>query len=114
MDYSHQVLQGPMRGYVMKEINKPLLKAIITIANRLPVPTRENCRHSNTLILFDAWDKFKKCNKIRTDFIDAIFKILIYKCEVDPVYRFFLNVLLLGIYESDWDYSEQPIPFWEE
>ena len=100
-----QTLMSPNRQYVMDRINKPLLKAIVIIANRLPEMTRENCLHPNTLILFDIWDKFRKRNGVRREFIDAGFRILIYKHEVDPVYRHFLNKFLKGT--SDWDYNEK-------
>lgn len=113
LPYHIQVLRGDIRKYVIDKINKPLLKAIIILANRLPPVTRDNCHIPNTQILFDIWDIFRECNRIRTDLVDAAFKILIYKHEVDPVYRFFLNMFLILAYKSNWDYSEKPIYPWK-
>lgn len=112
-----QVLQGAMRRYVIDKIKKPLMKAIVTLAQRYPDPTRENCRQVNSHILFDIRDKFFEYegNLSRKALFDALFKLFIAEYEHDPYYRYRLDWMLEQVMGSDWQprkiRNEQ---FWNE
>ncbi|KKL20728.1 hypothetical protein LCGC14_2452550, partial [marine sediment metagenome] len=88
--YSHQMLRGSMRDYIIDQVKKPLMKAIIVLANRYPEPTRENCINSNSHILLDIQDEFLtyEDHKGRRDLFKAIFRILIGEYEHDPYYHY--------------------------
>lgn len=108
---------GPMRKYVMDKVKKPLMKAIVTLAQRYPDPTRENCIQSNSHILFDIRDKFFEYerNDGRKPLFEAIFKLLIAEYEHDPYYRFRLDWVLEQIEKSDWKPRPRiPMECWTE
>lgn len=103
--YGYQVLRGTMRDYVISKIKKPMMKAITTLANRYPEPTRVNCLHPNSHILFDIQDKFfeyEDNHNEREAMFRAAFKILIAEYEHDPYYRYRFDWILEQIIDSDW------------
>lgn len=93
-----------MRRYVIDKVKKPLMKAIITLVNRYPDPTRENCLRSNSQILFNIRDKFFEFenNKGRKALFEAAFKLLIAEYEHDPYYRYRFDWVLEQLMDSDW------------
>lgn len=115
--YVHKVLRGAMRDYIIKKVKKPLMKAIITLANRYPSPTRENCLHPNTRILFDIRDKFFELenNPCRKELFEAIWRMFIAEYEHDGYYRFRFDWLHEEINKRDWRSSskEQPQHCWK-
>ena len=102
--FIYQVLRGTMRQYVIDKIKKPLIKAIITLANRFPEPTRDNCIQPNSQILFDIRDKFFEYedNPCRKALFEAAFKLLIAEYEHDPYYQYRFDWFIEQIMESDW------------
>ena len=103
-NYSHQVLRGTMRGYVIGKIKKPLTKAITILGDRYPDPKREDCIHPNTHILLDIRDRFLECetNAGRRALFEATWKILIAEYDHDPYYRYRLDWVFEQIMDRDW------------
>lgn len=119
--FSLQVLTGTMRQYVIDKVKKPLIKAITTLARRFPEPTRENCQHPNTLILFDIWDKFFEYedNPRRGALFQALKRLSIAEYEHDPYYRdrigFFIEELVKAVSDGRWQSrSIRPMSHWKE
>lgn len=102
--YIHKVLRGAMRGYIINKVKKPLMKAIITLANKYPEPTRENCLHPNTHILFDIRDKFFELenNSGRKALFEAIWRMFIAEYEHDGYYRFRSNWIYEEMNKRNW------------
>ena len=100
----HLLLQGKFRNYVIDKIKKPLMEAIVTLVQKYPEPTRENCLHPNSHILLDIRDKFLEYenNPSRKPLFEAAFKLLIVEYEHDPYYRYRFDWFLEQIMESDW------------
>ncbi len=116
--YVHKVLRGAMRDYIIKKVKKPLMKAIITLANRYPEPTRENCLHPNAQILFDIRDKFFELenNPGRKALFEAIWRMFIAEYEHDGYYRFRFDWILKEINKRNWlpDPKGPPRHCWKE
>lgn len=115
--FRHQMLLGPFGKYIIKQVKKPLMKAITVLAQKYPEPTRENCIQRNSQILFDIRDKFFKYedNYNRKALFEAAFKLLIAEYEHDPYYRFRFDWMLEEIAESDWKpRSRIPMANWNE
>lgn len=55
---SDLMLKSPLRGYIMEKVKAPLMTNLIRFANRFPNPTRQNCKHPNSLVWLRVWDKF--------------------------------------------------------
>ena len=126
--YRNQVLIGSMRKYIADKVKKPLMKAIATLAQRYPDPTRENCIQPNSQILFDIRDKFfeyednpahpdsKKHPYFGREWLfEAAFKILIAEYEHDPYYRWRFDWMLEEINKREWlPRSRIPMECWKE
>lgn len=88
------------------------MKAIKTLAQRYPDPTRDNCLQPNSQILFDIRDKFFEYEynpenpnyptRGREALFAAAFKILIAEYEHDPYYRYRFDWMLEQLMDSDW------------
>ena len=77
----------------------------ITIARKIPVPTKENCKYPNSHILIDIRDEFFENLDMPTRYMPLWFlfngAIIIY--EYDPPYRHFIDYLLKSIKNNpDW------------
>lgn len=92
----YQMLNFPMRNFIIKKVKAPIMKAITTLADRIPAPTRQNCFHPNTLAWFDVLEKFLSMenNPGREPLFKAITKIFLAECEHDIYYRDRINVVL--------------------
>jgi len=77
------------RQYVIDKIKKPIMKALIILANRLPEPTTENTVIPNTRTMIRIWDKFLSMenNAGREPLFKAIDKVQIGEYEHDYYYR---------------------------
>ena len=138
---SHQMLRGPMRDYIIHKVKAPLLDAIIKLSKRnswlarilllieiirltkrYPKVTRENCLNSNTLILFDTFDKFLEYedNPGRIELFRSFFKLAKGEYEHDPSYRARMNFLIEELVEATLDGkwlprgNDKPIDNWKE
>ena len=115
--YRNQVLTGSKRDYIIEKVKAPLMAKIISLANKYPDPTRENCVQPNSRILFDIWDLFLEYehNPGREALFDAAFKLLIAEYEHDPYYRFRLDWMLEEIEKREWQpRSRIPMNCWNE
>lgn len=115
--YTKLMLIGRLRNYVQCKVKAVLLKKIISFVKKYPEPTRENCEHPNSLILFDIRDKFfeYECNPGREELFRAVFKLLIAEYEHDAYYRFRIDWVLEQIAKSDWiPRSENIMAHWRE
>ncbi len=119
---SHVMLRGNMREYVISKVKKPLMKAIVSLANRVPEPTRDNCLNPNCFLLFDIEDKFfgLEDNSGRKALFRAIFRIFIAEYEHDPYYRARINWFFEEIVELTMNGKwaprgmGRPIQCWKE
>ncbi len=118
---SHQLLHGSMRDYVIDKIKKPMIKALIVLANRYPEPTRDNTLNQNSHLLFDIRDKFLEYEDGgRRELFNAIFKLLIVEYEHDPYYRSRINWVIEELVEATMDGKwlprgeNRPISCWRE
>jgi len=119
---SHVMLRGLMRDFVIDKVKKPLRKAIITLANRYPLPTRENCLNQNSHILLDKRDEFLSYegNSSPSKLFAALFRIFIAEYEHDPYYRSRINWLIEELVEETLDGKwlprgkDRPINHWDE
>ena len=116
-EYAKLMLIGRLRNYVEFKVKAVLQKKLIAFIKKYPEPTRENCLHPNTHILFDIRDKFFE-NETHPDKIElwqAAFKILIAEYEHDSYYCFRFDWLLEQIAESDWQERSRNIHVhWKE
>ena len=117
-DLTNKILnKDKMRLYVIEKVKKPLRLALVAIAKRYPEPTKENCTHPNTQILFDLWEKFKEHDRTspaRAAMFDAVFKIFICEYEHDPYYRSRFDWCLEFIKKTNWkkDPLGRPVIGW--
>ena len=118
--YAKTLLIGSLRNYIIKKVKEPLKNTIIHLARKYPEPTRENCLHPNTHILFDIREKFFKYednpeNVWTEDLIKAAWKLLIATYEHDLYYRFRIDWILEQINKSDWQpRTKLRMPYWRE
>ncbi len=103
MEFLKPYINRVNRDYFIEQVNKPLVKAIVILANRYPEPTRLNCYHPNSHRMLDIRDKFFECwdFQIRNTVIDALFRILIVKYEHSPAWRNMLDWMVKEI-PDDW------------
>lgn len=103
-EYAKLMLIGRLRNYVEFKVKAVLQKKLIAFVKKYPEPTRENCEHPNSLILFDIRDKFfaNETHPNKIALWEATFKLLIAEYEHDSYYRFRFDWLLEQIAESDW------------
>ena len=108
----NHMLGGDMREYIIQKVKKPLIKALIVLANRYPEPTRDNVIHPNTLKLLDFQDKFFEYedNPGREELFRAVFRVLIAEYEHDPYYHYRFDWLLEEIAKSDWQPRNTMLP----
>ncbi len=119
---SHIMLRGNMREYIIDKAKKPLMRAIVVLANRYPEPTRDNCLNPNSHLLLDIQDKFLEyeTNSGRIELFKAIFRIFIGEYEHDPYYRSRINWFFEEIVELTMNGKwaprgmMRPISFWQE
>ena len=115
--YAKLMLIGRLRHYVQFKVKEVLEKKIIAHIKKYPEPTRENCEHPNSLILFDIRDKFLEyeTHPNKTGLWQAAFKLLIAEYEHDDYYRFRFDWLLEQINERGWlPRTEIPNVCWKE
>lgn len=97
------------RMYVIMEVKRPLLKAILKYAKRYPNATKENTIWRNSHILIDFKDYFLKhyVNSGRQKMFEVALNVLIVENEHDPHYRFNLNQFAIFIADAvnsgKWD-----------
>jgi len=99
------LLWSPMRKHVIEHIKKPLMEAIINIANRFPPPTMENTCIPNTAKLLNIRDKFFEYedNAGRDALFRALWRIFIVEYEHDPYYRYRIDWILEEVNKSNWE-----------
>jgi len=134
--FSQMIIGYPFRDYVIRFVKNPLRFAITAAktfseiftvlkasAKRIPVElTRERCKNTNTLVLFDIEDKFFKYedNKAREDLFRAAFKIYKGEVEHDSYYRnrgdWFLEEQIKAILDGKWQPRPEDTPHhcWNE
>ena len=90
------------RQFFVDKVKKPLMKALITLANRYPEPTRENVKDPYALAWIDIWDKFFEMedNPGRLPLFKAIRKVMICEPGHDPYYRDRELVILELLFEA--------------
>jgi len=106
--------------YVIDRVKKPMRKAIVMLANRLPFQvTRRNATLPNTHRILDAEEwlfsnlKHNKTSELymigkeRADMFHAIFKIVAYEIEHDPWIRFLVSQVFKYLVKSGWEYDER-------
>jgi hypothetical protein len=101
------------RQYIIDKVKAPIVKALITLANRIQVePTKLNTVHPNTHVLIDVWDKFLEMedNGGRKAMFKAIRKIWIAEHEHDPYYRDRMNVIFEMLIEAVLEGRWKPRP----
>lgn len=114
--YHRQLLRGSMRKYVIDKVKKPLKKAIATLANRYPEPTRENTVNPNTHILMDIRDEFleREGNSTSLGLFKALFRMFIAEYEHDPYYRLRIDWIMERWSQSPWEQSSNcPLTHWK-
>jgi len=91
-----EIILQDKRQYFIDKVKKPLMKALIVLANRYPEPTLENTTHPNDHVWIQVWDKFLKMedNPQREPLFRAIRKVMICESSHDPYYRDRIQVLL--------------------
>ncbi len=94
------ILHNPLRQYFISAVKAPLVKAIISLANKYPKPTSDNLDTANAQVLRDAFGKFHKHNKVKPDMFLAVERIAVGEVEHDPVYGDFLQIFLEFIIEA--------------
>lgn len=104
------------RRFVIREIKKPMMRAIvvlardypkrkkfleralIVLAKRYPDPTRENTRYHNTHILLDIRDRFFEYfvfeDELERRAFEAAWKIIIVEYEHDPYYQYRIDCII--------------------
>ena len=77
------------REYYIEKVNKPLIKAIVLLANRYPEPTMENLLHPNSQWLLKKLEKYLEYegNPRIAEVVKALLRIVIAKLEHSPNYR---------------------------
>lgn len=77
------------RQYVIDKIKKPIMKALVILANRLPEPTNENTILPNTQTMIRIWDKFLSMedNAGREPLFKALKKVTVSEHEHDRYYK---------------------------
>ena len=112
------MLRGDGRKYIIEKVKAPLLKVIISLAKRLPEPSKENTLHPNSQKLLEIRERFFNCeeNPGRRELFDAIWKIAIVEYEHDPYYRYRIDWVLEQIFASDWSPRPvgHPLVYWKE
>ena len=134
--FEHLMIGYPFRDYVAKFIKEPLMLAITkaktlseiittlkTSARRIPIAlTRNNCKNSNVLALFDIEAKFFKyeVNDAREDMFRSAFKMYKSVKASDPYYdnrdEWLLEQKILKILEGKWQPRKEGNPWhnWNE
>lgn len=102
------------RKYIIDKVKKPLMKAIITLANRYPAPTKDNVAFSNTRILLEVCEKFKKYhnNPGRQPMFEAAFRVLIDQYEHDGYYSFVFDWFFNELMERGWSPQKRGFPMY--
>lgn len=127
------MLRGDTRQYVIDKVKAPLMKAILSLAKRIPEPTEENTINPNSHILMEIRDKFleyeenpshpdKKNHPLdgRDHLFKGAFDLLIAEYEHDPYYRYrfdwFLEELVEMVIGGYWRPRppEHPLTHWSE
>ena len=102
----------------MEKVNKPLMKAGITLANRYPEPTVENLLHPNSKRLLAIRDKYMEydTNERRKAVFGAAFRVLIAKYEHSAQYRYPIDWVIEEIIKSGWKRRPygHPVQNWQE
>ena len=77
------------REFFIEKVNKPLVKAIVTLGNRYPEPKMENLLHPNSRRLLDIQERYLEYegNGRLKEIVRAMLRILISKIEHSPNYR---------------------------
>ena len=106
------------RQYFIDKVKKPLMKALIILANRYPEPTEENVKHPNARVWLRVWDKFFEMedNKGREPLFKAIRKVMVGELAHDSYYEDRGNVLLElwleEVFEGNWQPRPVDYPNW--
>ena len=96
------------RHYFIDKVKKPLLKALILLADRFLEPTRENTRKQNTHVLLGIWDEFFEYedNPGRDALFRTIKKLIVDVYEHDDYYStridWFLGRLFKKYLSREW------------
>jgi len=115
--FSHTVLLGKFGKYMANKVKVPLMNTIIRLANKYPVPTRENVIHPNTRRLLDIQDKLfeYETNPGRKPLLMAGIKVLTAEYEHNPYYRYRFDWFIDEIKKSGWlPRSTRPMSSWKE
>ena len=94
------------RQFFINKVKAPIMKALITLANRYPEPTRENVKDPYALAWIEIFDKFFEMedNPGREPLFRAIKRVKICEPGHDPYYRdrelVILELLLEAILEG--------------
>jgi len=117
----HIILHNPLRRYFIEMVKAPLLKAIISLAEKYPEPTKESTDRVIAHTLLDCFDEFHKHNLTREDLFHAIGKVVIDEVEHDSVYcdlfQIFLEHIIEAILDGKWKPRELNKPadrYWGE
>lgn len=117
----HIILHNPLRWYFIDIVKGPLVKAIVALAHKYPVPTKENADNRIAHTLIDTFDYFHSHNLIWPDMMEAVGRVLIDEVEHDPVYRDFFQILLEKVIEAmldgKWEsrpYGKPGARYWKE
>lgn len=106
----HIILHNPLRQYFVNMVKAPLLKAIISLAEKYPEPTKENTDSVVAHALIDCFASFKEHNKVRPALFHAVSKVIPDEVEHDSVYSDLFQVFLEYIIESILAGTWQPRP----
>ena len=110
------------RNYVIEKIKAPLLKTIVSLATRYPIPTKALTATPNTHYLLDMEEKFFKYenNKGRNALFRALWRIFIVEYEHDRYYRdridWFIEELVEAVKRGRWEPRQagHPKRCWKE
>src|SRR3990167_2775069 len=105
-----KVILKDKRKYFIDKVKAPLLKAIVTLANRYPVPNKYNISDPFALAWIDIWDKFFEMedNPGREPLFRAIERVGICEPGHDPYYRDRMLVLAELFLEAIMDGKIKP------
>ncbi len=103
-----KIMLQDQRQYVIDKIKKPIMKALIVLANRLPEPTIENTQHPNTHAWIRVIDRFLEMedNPREEQIYRAIKRLFVDEHEHDIYQRDRINVImelwLEEVFKGNW------------
>ena len=106
----HIILNNPFRRYFVNKVKAPLLKAIISLANKYPEPTKDNTDSLIAHTLIDIFGEFHKHNRVRRDLFHAVGKVIPSEVEHDSVYAHLFQIFLEYVIEAILDGKWTPRP----